>query len=292
MGEVPLTIPSRGNPPGPHSGEDQARDDRLVTIAGNEQPAVLAAGRRPSLRPSPITSCRRWRRRRPPRRPHRPLIPRPAPGTSREPIGRRVRRWRARRRGTGPYQHRQDTLVSTFALPMPRRGETVAVTAVVVDERVQQGCLRMIHARPGTPKSTSTISPPIHRSTSKNVGTVFWRTVDLAAGAAVHAEVDAVQVDVVADDLIARVVGNLHRNFSSRDSWSSASIQCSGGSTTSSPSSLRTSSESRLSDCSSMSSLLSLSTMADCPTRQVLNTVCQLIFGIGMPSLAVNCASS
>jgi hypothetical protein len=36
-------------------------------------------------------------------------------------------------------------------LPVPRRGETVAVASVIVGQRVQQRCLGLIHGEPGTP---------------------------------------------------------------------------------------------------------------------------------------------
>lgn len=44
MGEVSLAVPPWGDPPRPHTGEDQPGDDRLVTVAGEEQPAVCPAG--------------------------------------------------------------------------------------------------------------------------------------------------------------------------------------------------------------------------------------------------------
>jgi hypothetical protein len=81
-------------------------------------------------------------------------------------------------------------------------------------------------------------------------------------------------------------------SFSSSDSLSSAWINSSGGSTNSSPSSLRTSSESRLGLVQHVVVEVVFHDGRLRTRRRIKPTAGQLVFGIGMPSLAVNCASS
>src|SRR6201993_89787 len=150
MGKVPLAVPTWGDPPGPHAGEDQARHDRLVAVAGNEQSAVCPAGYGQHCGPHRQRASARGEEGR----------------LGADGVGHQVLRARqilpaghsvveavggeqiiAKRVLT---QHGQDAVVDTGALAVPRRTEAVAVASVVVDQRVQQWCLRLIHGGSGT----------------------------------------------------------------------------------------------------------------------------------------------
>ena len=61
--------------------------------------------------------------------------------------GHRARPWQAGRSGTRPGRSGDRPRVRAAALAVPGRGEPVPVTRVVISQRLQQGCYRMIHHR-------------------------------------------------------------------------------------------------------------------------------------------------